>query len=75
MDVVPLLVFCSLILAAAGVGMFLYSVRNREPEHMDRLSLLPLEDDAEPLETNKTEPSPNTSATLGGDASEAPPLE
>lgn len=50
MDVVPLLVFCSLLLAGAGVVMFLYSVRNREPEHMDRLSLLPLEEDAPPRE-------------------------
>ncbi len=49
MDIVPLLVFCSLILAAAGVGMFVYSIKNREPDHMDRLSLLPLEEDEEPL--------------------------
>jgi nitrogen fixation-related uncharacterized protein len=50
MDVVPLLVFCSLFLAAAGVGMFVFSLKNKEPDHLDRLSLLPLEDDEEPLE-------------------------
>ena len=64
MSVVPLLVFCSLLLAAAGVGMFLYSVRNREPEHMDRLSLLPLEDDA-----NSKDLPPETSFPETGEVS------
>ena len=59
MEVVPLLVFCSLLLAAAGVGMFVYSVRNKDPEHADRLSLLPLEDDAEPLETSASDSPTN----------------
>ena len=45
MTVVPLLVVCSLALAAAGVVLFWYSVRQRDHEHADRLSLLPLEDD------------------------------
>ena len=47
MNVVPLLVLCSMVLAAAGVALFLYSTRNRDHEHADRLALLPLEDDAE----------------------------
>ena len=46
MSVVPLLVLLSLFLGACGVGLFLYSIRNRDHEHADRLSLLPLEDDA-----------------------------
>ena len=45
MNVVPLLVLCSLALAVFGVVLFLYSVRQRDDEHADRLSLLPLEDD------------------------------
>ena len=46
MNVVPLLVLCSLVLAALGVIVFLHSVRNGDHEHRDRLALLPLEDDA-----------------------------
>jgi cbb3-type cytochrome oxidase maturation protein len=52
MNVIPLLVLCSLFLGACGVLMFLYSVRQRDHEHADRLSLLPLEDD---LSTDETE--------------------
>ncbi len=48
MDVIPLLVFCSLVLGALGVLAFLYSVRQGDSEHADRLSLLPLEEDASP---------------------------
>ena len=48
MNVIPLLVVCSLALAAAGVALFVYSVRQGDHEHADRLSLLPLlDDDAE----------------------------
>ncbi|MHC5065862.1 MAG: cytochrome oxidase [Planctomycetota bacterium] len=50
MSVVPLLVFCSLALATCGVLFFLYSTRSRDHQHADRLSLLPLEEDAEPAE-------------------------
>ena len=48
MSVVPLLVLCSLFLAACGVLLFAYSVRQRDHEHADRLSLLPLEEDLAP---------------------------
>ncbi|RMH70388.1 MAG: cbb3-type cytochrome oxidase assembly protein CcoS [Bacteroidetes bacterium] len=48
MNVVPLLVLCSLVLAGLGVVVFLYGVRNHDFEHADRLSLLPLEDDDPP---------------------------
>jgi len=47
-NVVPLLVLCSLVLAGMGVVVFLYGVRNHDFEHADRLSLLPLEDDDPP---------------------------
>ena len=46
MNVVPLLVVCSLCLAAFGVLLFVWSTRNQDHEHADRLALLPLEDDA-----------------------------
>ncbi len=51
MNVIPLLVLCSLFLGAFGVLMFLYSVRQRDHEHADRLALLPLEDDLPPEES------------------------
>ena len=52
MNVIPLLVLCSLALAGFGVLLFVFSVRNRDHEHADRLSLLPLEDDANPPDKN-----------------------
>ncbi len=50
MNIVPLLVFLSLFLAACGVAMFLYSTRQRDHEHADRLALLPLQEDLPPRE-------------------------
>lgn len=60
MSVVPLLVLMSLLLAACGLLLFIYSTRNRDHEHADRLSLLPLEDDLPPAE-------PEDDAPLSGD--------
>jgi hypothetical protein len=48
MNIVPFLVGCSLLLAAGAVILFVLSARNRDHEHADRLSLLPLEDDLLP---------------------------
>lgn len=48
MEVIPLLVFCSLVLAAIGVLFFIGSTRNHDHEHADRLALMPLEDDLSP---------------------------
>lgn len=48
MSVVPLLVFCSLLLGGVSILLFLRSVGSGDHEHADRLSLLPLEDDAAP---------------------------
>ena len=45
MTVIPLLVLCSLVLVGFAIVLFCYSVKTREHEHVDRLSLLPLEDD------------------------------
>jgi cbb3-type cytochrome oxidase maturation protein len=50
MNVIPLLVLCSLFLVACGVALFVWSVRQGDPEYADRLSLLPLEDDLESSE-------------------------
>jgi cbb3-type cytochrome oxidase maturation protein len=47
MEVLMLTVFVSLVLAAGGVLFFAWNVRERAHEHIDQLSLLPLEDDIE----------------------------
>ena len=43
MEVLILQVFVSLVLVAGSVVLFAYSMRQRDHEHADRLSLLPLE--------------------------------
>lgn len=54
MEVLILTTFVSLLLAAAGVGLFVWSVRARTFDHAERLALLPLDDTPEP----PTAPSP-----------------
>jgi hypothetical protein len=44
-NVVALQVFVSLVLVAGSLVLFVHSVRQRDHEHADRLSLVPLEDD------------------------------
>ena len=58
MSVVVLQVFVSLMLVAGAVVMFIASVRQRDHEHLDRLSLAPLQEDApcKPSESNTTTP-------------------
>ncbi len=46
MNVVVLQVFVSLMLVAGSLVLFVHSVRQRDHEHADRLSLAPLEEDA-----------------------------
>ena len=45
MNVLVLQVFVSLMLVAIMVVAFIWSVKNRDAEHADRLSLAPLEDE------------------------------
>lgn len=45
MEVIFLLVFISSVLVACSIGGFVYSVRNHDHEHSDRLALAPLRDD------------------------------
>lgn len=47
MEVLILTTFVSLFLAAAGVGLFVWSVRARTFDHADRLALLPLDDSSD----------------------------
>jgi hypothetical protein len=45
MNVVVLQVFVSLVLVAGSLILFVHSIRQRDHEHADRLSLVPLEDE------------------------------
>ncbi len=58
MNVIPLLVFVSLVLVAFALLFFYFTVKQGDHEHADRLSLLPLEEDEMPQETiaDKKEP-------------------
>jgi hypothetical protein len=56
MNVLVLQVFVSLMLVVSSVLLFAYSVRHRDHEHADRLSLIPLEDDSAPPAPRDSEP-------------------
>lgn len=47
MEVLILTLFVSLILAGAGVGLFVWSIREGTHEHADRLALLPIDDESD----------------------------
>jgi len=58
MNVIVLQVFVSLMLVAGAVLLFAFSVRHRDYEHADRLSLFPLEEEvARPVQP-EPQPSP-----------------
>ena len=59
MEVIPILVLCSLGLVGAALAGYLWSVRAGDTEQADRLSLLPLEeDDAKPDVDGRSDPGP-----------------
>jgi hypothetical protein len=45
-SIVPVLLFCSLLLVAGSIVLFVWSARQGDCHESDRLCLLPLEDDA-----------------------------
>ena len=45
MDILIVQVFVSLLLVVGGVLALAYSIKSGDPEHADRLSILPLADD------------------------------
>lgn len=55
MSVLFLTVFVSLSLAGLGVGLFVWTVREKTLEHADRLAILPLEGER-PVEESKSCP-------------------
>ena len=46
MEVLTLQVFVSLVLVAGSILLFVFTCRQRDFDHADRLALLPLDDDA-----------------------------
>ena len=51
MEILILLAFVSVSMAAAAVALFGYSARSGHYEHADRMSLLPIEADEPPRES------------------------
>ncbi len=64
MNIIPLLLFCSLILVVGSVILFLFSARQGDCHESDRLCLMPLEDDTETSihsrDDGATEPTSNS---------------
>ena len=58
MNVLVLQVFVSLCLVAAAILLFLYSIKQADHEHADRLSLAPLDDDDPPSSTDGSQVTP-----------------
>ncbi len=53
MEVLILQVFVSLMLVLGSVILFVFSTRQRDFDHADRLALLPVDDDGSPAPTNE----------------------
>ncbi|HEB53962.1 MAG TPA: cytochrome oxidase [bacterium] len=47
MNIVPVLLFCSLVLVVGALLLFVFSAKQGDCHESDRLCLMPLEDDAE----------------------------
>ncbi|MCB0272033.1 MAG: cbb3-type cytochrome oxidase assembly protein [Bdellovibrionales bacterium] len=45
MNILILLIFVSIVLVVGAVVLFLHSVKNQDFDHIEELSLLPLEED------------------------------
>ncbi len=59
MNIVPLLLFCSLALVIGSIVLFVFSAKQGDCSDAERLCLMPLEDDAE--ERPAGEPPPPSS--------------
>ncbi len=53
MSIVPLLMFCSLLLVAGSIVLFVFSARQGDCHESERLCLLPLEDDTGVVEATR----------------------
>jgi hypothetical protein len=57
LNVIVLQVFVSLMLVVGSLVLFAYSMRQRDHEHAERLSLFPLEDDVKSTVANQKDAS------------------
>ena len=55
MSIIPLLLFCSLLLVAGSIVLFVVSARQGDCHESDRMCLLPLEDDCGPAASAPSE--------------------
>jgi hypothetical protein len=62
MNIVPLLLFCSLALVVGAIVLFVFSARQGDCHEADRLCLLPLEDDAD-VRAGLDAPTPSSPTT------------
>lgn len=60
MSIVPVLLFCSLLLVVGSIVLFVWSAKQGDCHEADRLCLLPLEDDTA---SSPTGTAPSTSPT------------
>lgn len=63
MNIIPLLLFCSLALVLGAIVLFVFSAKQGDCHESERLCLLPLEDD--------TGPTPDA-GPVGGEPSSSP---
>ncbi len=57
MSIVPLLLFCSLVLVVGSLVLFVWSAKQGDCHESERLCLLPLEDDTEGRPTGVPQPT------------------
>ena len=61
MSIVPVLLFCSLLLVVGSIVLFVWSAKQGDCHEADRLCLLPLEDDTTSLPAGPTQTTTPTS--------------
>ncbi len=59
MDILGLQIFVSLVLVVGAVVLFAWSAKQGDHDQGDRLSLLPMEDDAQPASLPGSSPAMN----------------
>ena len=57
MSIIPVLLFCSLLLVAGSIVLFVFSAKQGDCHESDRLCLLPLEDDTTSSTRDPVSPS------------------
>lgn len=62
MSIIPLLLFCSLILVVGSIVLFVFSAKQGDCHESDRLCLMPLEDDTEAALQSPSDGTANTTS-------------